>query len=319
MSETEIPVRVARIETVAERIKRVRLVPCDGNPLPRFSAGSHIVVTIRNGPRTIKNPYSLMSSVDDTEGYEISVLHTQESHGGSRYIHEKLFEGAFVSISHPTNLFALDMRASKHLLIAGGIGITPILSMADQLSALEKSFEVHYSTRTPNSGAYVSELKSKYGRRFHHYQTVSGPRIDLAELLAQQPLGTHLYVCGPDSLIDDVLNTAKAMGWPSQHLHAEHFSAPKGGAPFTVQLAQSGKAIKINEDETILQALEAAGLEPPYLCRGGACGQCETRVVDCDGVIEHNDHYLSDEEKASGEKIMICVSRLKGATLTLDL
>lgn len=319
MSETEIPVRVARVETVAERIKRIRLVPRDGNPLPKFSAGSHIVVTMRDGSKTIKNPYSLMGDVGDTEGYEISVLHTTNSHGGSKFVHEKLFEGAFVTISHPTNLFALDMRASKHLLIAGGIGITPMMSMADQLASLEKPFEIHYSTRTPSSGCYVAELRSRYGRRLHHYQTVSGPRIDLQGLLEQQPLGTHLYVCGPEAMINDVLNLAKEAGWPSQHLHAEHFSAPKGGAPFMVQLARSGKSITINEDETILQALEAAGLEPPYLCRGGACGQCETRVVACDGTIQHNDHYLSDEEKASGEKIMICVSRLKGNSLTLDL
>lgn len=319
MSNTEIPVRVARVDTVAERIKRIRFVSRDGEPLPKFSAGSHIVVTMHDGPKTIKNPYSLMGSLGDTEGYEISVLHTLNSHGGSKFVHEKLHEGALVTISHPTNLFPLDLRANKHLLFAGGIGITPIMSMADQLSASEKHFEIHYSTRTCTSGAYIAELKSRHGRRLHHYDDGAGQVIDFNGLLDQQPLGTHLYVCGPEGMINAVLNLAKQKGWPSQHLHAEHFSAPKGGAPFLVNLARSGKSIEIKADETILQALESAGVEPPYLCRGGACGQCETNVVACSGTIIHNDHYLSDEEKASGEKIMICVSRLKGESLTLDL
>jgi ferredoxin-NADP reductase len=319
MSGNEIPVRVARVETVAERIKRVRLVSSNGQPLPMFSAGSHIVVTMRDGSKTIKNAYSLMGALDDTEGYEISVLRTTNSHGGSQFVHEKLYEGALVSVSHPSNLFSIDLRARKHLLIAGGIGITPIMSMADQLAALGAQFELHYSTRTPGAGAYVAELRARYGKKLHHYQTVSGLRIDLPVLLGQQPLGTHLYVCGPEPMIEDVLAQAKQLGWPSQNLHAEHFSAPKGGAPFTVELAQSGRRIEVKEDETILQAMEAAGLEPPFLCRGGACGQCETRVVSCDGTIQHNDHYLSDEEKSSGDKIMICVSRLKGTHLTLDL
>lgn len=319
MSDTEIPVRVTRIATVAERIKRIRLESRDGSPLPRFSAGSHIVLTMHDGPKTIKNPYSLMGALDDAHAYEISVLHTLDSHGGSKFVHEKLHEGALITISHPTNLFPIDLRAGKHLLFAGGIGVTPIMCMADQLAISGKNYEIHYSTRTRTSGAYVTDLKTRHDRRVHHYDTEAGELIDFKGLLEQQPLGTHLYVCGPEAMINFVLDLAKQMGWPDQHLHAEHFSAPKGGDPFMVQLARSGRSIKINSDETILQALEAAGVEPPYLCRGGACGQCETRVVACSGTIVHNDHYLSDEEKASGEKIMICVSRLKGESLTLDL
>ncbi len=319
MSGADIPVRVSRVETVAERIKRIRFVPVDGQPLPTFSAGAHTVVTMRDGARTIKNPYSLMGPLNDTSGYEISVLRTSNSHGGSQFVHEKLFEGAFVTISHPSNLFALDLRARKHLLIAGGIGITPIMAMADQLSEMGAPFELHYSTRTPSSGAYVDELKQRYGRKVHHYQTVSARRIDLANLLSQQPLGTHLYVCGPDVMIEDVLRLAREAGWPDQHLHAEHFTSPRGGLPFDVELSKSAKTVRVKEDESILQALEAAGLEPPYLCRGGACGQCETAILGCDGSIQHYDHYLTEEEKASGRKIMICVSRIKGQRITLDL
>ena len=319
MSGSDIAVRVARIDTVAERIKRIRLVRTNGGPLPTFSAGSHVVIAMREDNRTIKNPYSLMGSLSDSSGYEISVLKTEKSHGGSQFVHDRLYEGAAVSISHPFSLFPLDMRARKHLLIAGGIGITPIMAMADQLALLEKPFELHYSTRTPASGAYVELLKSKYGRKVHHYQTVSERRIDLMHLLSQQPLGTHLYVCGPEGMIDAVLQFGKEAGWPQQHLHAERFTALRGGFPFTVQLARSERTVAVKEDESILQALESAGLEPPFLCRGGACGQCETKVLACDGAIQHNDHYLSDEEKTSGKKIMICCSRVRGASVTLDL
>lgn len=319
MSDDDIEVRVARVQSVAERIKRIRLVRNDGLPLPTFSAGSHIVVTMRDGNRTIKNAYSLMGPLGDTSGYEISVLRTSNSFGGSRFVHDKLYEGSFLSISQPFNLFPIDMRARKHLLIAGGIGVTPIMSMADQISTLQIPFELHYSTRTPGSGAYVKFIKNRYGRAAHHYQTVSESRMNLEHLLSQQPLGTHLYVCGPDTMIDSVLEIAKEAGWPSQHLHAERFTAPKGGLPFVVELAKSGKTIEVKEDESILHALEAAGLEPPFLCRGGACGQCETGVVACEGSLLHNDHYLSEEEKDAGEKIMICVSRIKGSKLTLDM
>ncbi|WP_439541920.1 PDR/VanB family oxidoreductase [Hyphomicrobium sp.] len=319
MSGAEIPVRVARVEVVAERIKRIRFVPVDGRPLPTYSAGAHTVVTMRDGAKTIKNPYSLMGPLNDTTGYEISVLKTSNSHGGSLFVHEKLYEGAFVSISPPSNLFALDLRARKHLLIAGGIGITPISAMAEQLSQIGAPFELHYSTRTPSSGAYVDELKQRYGRKLHHYQTVSNRRINLENLLGHQPLGTHLYVCGPDAMIEDVLRLSREAGWPDEHLHAEHFTAPRSGMPFNVELAKSAKTVRVNEDESILQALESAGLEPPYLCRGGACGQCETGVVNCDGNILHYDHYLTDEEKQAGRKIMICVSRIKGSNITLDL
>lgn len=319
MSTGEIPVRVARIEPAAERIRRIRLVPMDGRALPTFSAGAHVVLRMRDGDRTIRNAYSLMGPLDDNTGYEISVLRTNASRGGSLFIHERLDEGALLSITHPYNLFALDLRARKHLLIAGGIGITPVMAMAEQLSALGAAYELHYSTRTPGSGAYVDALRQKHGRKLHHYQTASSRRIDLANLLSQQPLGTHLYVCGPDAMIEDVLRRAKDAGWPDQHVHSEHFTAPRGGLPFDVALLRSERTVRVQEDESILHALEAAGLNPPYLCRGGACGQCETAVVSCDGSILHYDHYLTEEEKQAGGKIMICVSRVKGPRITLDL
>ncbi|MBI3674292.1 MAG: 2Fe-2S iron-sulfur cluster binding domain-containing protein, partial [Rhizobiales bacterium] len=134
-----------------------------------------------------------------------------------------------------------------------------------------------------------------------------------------QPLGTHLYVCGPAGMINGVLGQARGLGWPAQNLHAEEFLAPPLGKPFKAVLAKSGKTIEVAAHQSILEAAEAAGIDAPYLCRGGACGQCETNVTACTGTIEHNDHFLEPQDKASGRKIMICVSRIDGSQITLDL
>ena len=140
-----------------------------------------------------------------------------------------------------------------------------------------------------------------------------------ARLLERQPLGTHLYVCGPSGMIDGVLSMARDAGWPDQNLHSERFLAPPAGSRFRVVLQRSNKEISVGEHQSILEAIEAAGVQAPFLCRGGACGQCESAVVSCDGALEHNDHYLSTTDKASGRRIMICVSRLQGRELVLDL
>ena len=138
-------------------------------------------------------------------------------------------------------------------------------------------------------------------------------------ILENQPLGTHLYVCGPAGMINGVLGTAVKNGWPKQNLHSEEFLAPPIGKPFMAELAKSKRTIEVAAHQSILEAVEAAGIDAPYLCRGGACGQCETNVIACDGALEHNDHFLEAEDKASGTKIMICVSRIKGNGITLDL
>lgn len=307
--------RIEAVADVADAVREYVLVRPDGAALPAFEPGAHVTVRVPDG--TLRK-YSLCGDPSERGRWRIAVKREDAGRGGSRSLHERARAGDAIEVSAPDNAFAL-VPASAYLFIAGGIGITPIMAMAEQLQQIGAPFELHYSTRTPSSGAYVDELKRKYGRKLHHYQTVSAQRIDLTNLLGQQPLGTHLYVCGPDAMIEDVLRLAKEAGWPSQHVHAEHFTAPRGGLPFDVELTKSGRTIRVKEDESILQALESAGLEPPYLCRGGACGQCETAVVSCDGSILHYDHYLTDEEKQAGNKIMICVSRLKGSRITLDL
>jgi dimethylamine monooxygenase subunit B len=316
---TDIRVRVAEAVTVANGVKRFRFVTLDGSPLPEFSGGAHTVVTMRDGDRVRRNPYSLMGSPYDGSSYQISVLKTQDSRGGSVFMHDKVTAGSELMISQPVNLFPVDRRGRKHLLIAGGIGITPFIAMMIQLSREDLPFELHYCNRSADRGAYVADLKTAYGHRVHTYYDDKSDVLPLARLLDGQPLGTHLYVCGPTGMIDWTLGLARKAGWPDENVHSERFLAPPGGKPFDVTLAKSKKTFTVAEFQSILEAVEAAGVDAPYLCRGGACGMCETAVVSCAGTLKHNDHYLPDEEKASGKKIMICVSRIDGSNLVLDL
>lgn len=314
-----IRVRVAETQAVTPHIKRLKLVSVSGAPLPYFSGGAHTVVTMQDNEKTVRNPYSLMSSPFDASAYEISVLRVPNSRGGSVFIHDRLHEGSEVDISYPVNLFPLDRRAKKHLFIAGGIGITPFMAMSMQAMRENMPFELHYGMKSPEAGAYWQLLKSIHGPRVRTYFESAGEKVPITRILDGQPLGTHLYVCGPAAMIDWVLDEAHEAGWPDENVHYERFSAPPAGKPFDVELRKSKRTILVGADQSILEAIEAAGLTAPYLCRGGACGQCETAVSHCGGTIEHNDHFLSEAEKASGAKIMICVSRTNGGKLVLDL
>jgi len=317
---TDMPVRVAAVTEVAERVKRFRLESLDGAPLPFFSGGAHVVVSMQDDGRLRRNPYSLMSSPHDPSGYEISVLRVEQSRGGSAFMHEHVKAGDRLVISQPVNLFPIDHRGRKHILLAGGIGITPFIAMMEQLSREGRAFELHYAVRTRTHGAYWKNLQERYGaHRVKIYCDAESLFIPTATLLEFQPLGTHLYVCGPGGMIDGVLNQARQAGWPEQNLHCERFLAPPPGKPFRIVLQRSQKEIAVEEHQSILEAVEAAGIDAPFLCRGGACGQCETAIASLDGVLEHNDHYLSEAEKAAGRKLMICVSRFKGPELVLDL
>lgn len=314
----KLNVRVAEVVPVNELITRFRFVSRDGSALPAFSGGAHTVVEMDdNGTRRL-NPYSLMSDPEDTSGYEISVRRDDQGRGGSLFMHRHVRPGMEMVLSHPVNLFGLDNRAKKHLMIAGGIGITPFLAQVAQLSHFGGRWEMHYAARNRALGAYMDRLTSAHPDKVHCYFDEEEQRIDLGTILSMQPIGTHLYVCGPKGMIAWVLSTAERMGWPKQALHSEEFIAPGTGLPFTVELAASGKTLTVGPTQSLLEAMEAAGVDAPYLCRGGACGQCETAVVRCDGTILHRDHWLTPEEQAEGRKIMPCVSRFEGKTLVID-
>ena len=314
----KLAVRVAEVVPVNALIKRFRFVARDGSDLPAFSGGSHVVVEMDDQGHRRLNPYSLMSDPEDRSGYAISVRRDDAGRGGSLFMHDKVRPGMEMVISHPLNLFPLDTRAKKHLMIAGGIGITPFLAQIGQVSQQGGRFELHYAARSRALGAYMAELKAAHGDRVQCYFDEEGMAIDLKGLLARQPIGTHLYVCGPKGMLNWVRATAGAAGWPVGAVHFEEFLAPGSGQVFTAELALSGKTVTVGTHQSLLEAIEAAGVDAPYLCRGGACGQCETTVLRCDGQLLHRDHWLTPEDLAAGQKIMPCVSRFEGTTLILE-
>jgi ferredoxin-NADP reductase len=314
----KIAVKVTDIVVLNDLVKRFRFRRVDGGLMPTFSGGAHTVVEMQDGVLTRLNPYSLMSDPMDQTAYEISVRRDDEGRGGSLYMHKQVKVGDEMTISYPVNLFSLDLRAKKHLFIAGGIGITPFLAQIKQLERFNGNWELHYSCRSQALGSYVDHLTNHHPNETHVYFDDQSQQIDLTGLLDGQPLGTHVYVCGPKGMIDWVRKTAEAEGWPREAVHYEEFLAPQPGKPFEVKLAMSNKVIQVGEQESLLEAMEREGVDAPYLCRGGACGQCETRVIDYEGNFIHRDHWLDDAEHASGDVIMPCVSRFLGKTLVLD-
>ena len=313
-----IDVQVTKVVEVNSLVKRFHFASVDGLKLPAFSGGAHVVIEMQDGDKVRRNPYSLMSSPFETADYQISVRRDDEGRGGSLFMHNEVTQGMHMRLSLPINLFALDKRSPKQLFIAGGIGITPFISQAAQMKVTGGEFELHYGVRSRELSSYVDELSELYGHRVHAYISEEGDELDFDKLLTSQPAGTHLYVCGPESMTNLVIERAKAHGWPDYHVHFEHFSHAPSGKPFTVQLQTSGISVEVGKDQSMLEAMEAAGVDAPYLCRGGACGHCETTVVEMDGEIQHEDHWLEDDEKASGDKIIPCVSRFCGKRLVIE-
>lgn len=319
MSGVEIPVRVTEIEQATPAVRRFRLARTDGGTLPPFAAGCHVVVLMPADGRTIRNAYSLVDRAEDGSSYRIGVLRTQDSRGGSRFMHENVVVGSELRITVPVNLFPLFLPGRRHLLVAGGIGITPIYAMAEELRRLGADYQIHYAVRGEAHGAFIAELRARHGDRLRLYRNDCQEILAMSDILPDQPFGTHLYVCGPAGMIEAVLEEGRASGWPEENLHFERFQAPPAGDPFSVRLARAGITCEVRGDQSLLEALEAAGVDAPFLCRGGACGQCEVGVCEADGALIHNDHYLTPAERASGKKIMLCVSRLAGRELVLDL
>ncbi len=314
----KIAVKVTDIVEVNGLVKRFKFERTDGELMPTFSGGAHTVIEMDDHGSRRLNPYSLMSSPLDRSAYTISVRRDDEGRGGSLFMHNHVKKGMEMTISNPVNLFSLDLRGRKYLMIAGGIGITPFLSQIAQLDSSNGNFELHYSVRSKSLASYADTLTEKYPNNVNIYHDDQNEAIDLENLLDGQPLGTHIYVCGPKGMIEWVRNSASDAGWPREAVHYEEFLAPEPGKPFEVKLAVSNKVIQVGETQSLLEAIEAAGVDAPYLCRGGACGMCETEVIGYDGKFIHNDHWLEDVEHKSGKKIMPCVSRFEGKTLVLD-
>jgi vanillate O-demethylase ferredoxin subunit len=327
MSADLITVRVARRSTEAEDICSYELVSADGAPLPEFSAGAHIDVHVRPG---LVRQYSLCNAPAERHRYLIGVLRDAASRGGSRAMHDEIHEGTSLQISVPKNHFPL-AGARRSLLLAGGIGVTPMLAMAEALSAQGADFALHYCTRSPERTAFRARLQDAPFASRVRFHFDSAQPLDLPALLAAEDRAAHVYYCGPAGFIAHVKACAAAAGWPAQQLHVEYFGAASGTAaapaaaaggdsgdqPFEIRLASSGAVYTVPADRSALSVLRDAGVFVPASCEQGVCGTCLTRVLE--GVPDHRDLYLTEEEQQANDIFAPCCSRACGGTLVLDL
>lgn len=317
MSELNLLVKSIRME--AQGINSFELVDPEGKDLPSFEAGAHVDVNLPGG---IVRSYSLAGNPTDKARWVLGVLKEPKSKGGSIAMHEKVRVGEVIKLGAVRNLFPLEKDAKHSILIAGGIGITPLKSMAHKLASEGKSFELHYCARTSQNIAFADELKVivPEGKLYIHLdQGDPAKGLNIKALLENPQPGTHLYFCGPGGFMKACEESSSH--WPKGAVHSEHFKAPEpvqnstpDGA-FEVHLARSGVTIQVPQDQTIVRAIELTGRRVPTSCLSGLCGACKVEYLD--GEVDHRDFILSDEEKQ--KCLTVCVSRAKSKSLSLDL
>ncbi|MHC8308688.1 PDR/VanB family oxidoreductase [Pseudomonas sp. GT1P32] len=316
-----IEVVVTRKRREAEGIFSLELAAVDRRPLPAFSAGSHIDVHLPNG---LVRQYSLCNHPAENHRYLLGVLLDPASRGGSKAMHEQVQEGSRLRISEPRNLFPLQPAAGGSVLFAGGIGITPILCMAERLAQIGAAFELHYCARSTDRMAFIEYLRhSTFADRVHVHvdDGEDAQRLDAVRVLSMPATDRHLYVCGPNGFMEHVLGTARALGWAEAQLHREYFvgaAVPASEAgDFEVQLASSGRCLQVPAHRSVAQVLLEAGIDIPLSCEQGICGTCITRVLE--GEPEHRDMFFTDAERARNDQFTPCCSRARSARLVLDL
>jgi vanillate O-demethylase ferredoxin subunit len=322
MTAALLSVRVARKAFETPQICRFELVAAPGVSLPPFAAGAHIDVHTASG---LIRQYSLCNNPSESHRYVIGVLRDPASRGGSVELVDKLNAGDILQISAPRNHFPLIESVPHSLLLAGGIGITPLLCMAERLAAQAASFEFHYCVRSHASAAFLERMAASSFAARLHLHCDDGPlaqRADFAKLLADVRADTHLYVCGPSGFMDAVLAAARAADWPESQLHWEYFAASTttdktASHSFELQLASSGKVLSVPADRSAAQVLIDAGINVALSCEQGICGSCLTPVLD--GIPEHRDMFLTPAERAANDQFTPCCSRARTQRLVLDL
>lgn len=322
MTSATLDVVVRAAVPVADDVLQVRFARPDGAPLPPFTPGAHIDLHLAPG---LVRQYSLCGAMEEACAYTIAVKREAQSRGGSRAVHERLRVGTALAISAPRNHFPIDLDAAHSVLVAGGIGITPLLCMARALQRRGRSFHLHYFARSAAQAAFLDLLGSPGFREkntLHLGQGHGETEASLREALSRPPEGAELYLCGPRGFMDRVCAVAAERGWPKQRVHLEYFSAdtpPVLAATDAIQvtLARSGQVLSVPPGTTIVDALRGAGVSIDTSCEQGVCGTCVTRVLD--GTPDHHDLFLTDEEKARGDCMAPCVSRARTPHLVLDL
>ncbi|MDR7154360.1 vanillate O-demethylase ferredoxin subunit [Sphingobium xenophagum] len=314
-----LELRVAARREEALDIISLRLVDAQGRELPSFAAGAHIDLELPGG---LVRQYSLCSAAG-RDGYEIAILRDPASRGGSVAAHA-LTVGQMVRASSPRNHFPVAPGATHSILLAGGIGITPLLCMAETLALAGDSFVMHYCTRSADRTAFRTRIAQAHFADSVHFHYDDGPedqRFSTAQILVEPQPGAHLYICGPAGFIDHVLNTAHLAGWPPTQVHREYFatgaSTDTANGAFMLKLASNGQTIHVPAHMSAAQALEASGIVIPLSCEQGICGACLTRVIE--GEPDHRDLFLTDAEHAANNQFTPCCSRAKSAALVIDL
>lgn len=316
-----LSVTVRRKTAETPDVFSLELVAAENAALPSFSAGAHIDLHCPNG---LVRQYSICNTPGSGDHYLIGVLREPQSRGGSNSIHDSVREGDRLVIGAPRNHFQLREEAPRSLLLAGGIGITPLLSMAGRLSTIQAAFELHYCARSRERAAFVQHIEtSAYAgsTTFHFSNGRQEGRLDFPALLSRRVSGTHLYVCGPRSFVKAAQDCALAYGWPEDAVHREYFAGepvePARNREFRVRLASTGAVLVVKADKSVAETLIEHGIDLPMSCEQGVCGTCLTRLLA--GVPDHRDSYLTPEEHARNDVFMPCCSRAKDDLLVLDL
>lgn len=316
-----LQVRVRATTYEARSILGFELVPLDpATPLPAFTAGAHIDVHLPGG---LLRSYSLLNDPKETHRYRIGVNLDAHSRGGSRHMHEQLRTGAVLTISAPRNLFAMDESSPFNVFIAGGIGITPMLSMIARSQALGTPWRLHYAARTREHAGFLDLLATYQGQsgadvQLNFDQESGGRMLDLNAVVAAMPAGAHVYACGPAPMLKAYEQATASL--PPERVHREYFAAQEAAATegsYTVTLARSQRTLQISPGQTLLDGLIAIGAEPTFSCQQGICGTCEVKVLE--GTPDHRDMVLTEAEQAANDRMMVCCSGAKSARLVLDL
>jgi ferredoxin-NADP reductase len=310
-----LDVRLTGIEFAARDIHLFELRRTDGRVLPSAEAGAHIDLHLPNG---LIRQYSLISPDPNPRRYQLGIKRDPASSGGSQFIFDQLKVGQTLAVSEPRNNFPLVQSAEHTVLIAGGIGITPIWAMVQTLQSLKRSWQLHYSCGSRDSMAFLEALQGSASAILHFDDEAGGRFLDVAGIVEQAPREAHFYCCGPSPMLDAFKAACKDI--PPEQVHIEYFtpqSAPDRSGGFLVRLARSNREFVIPPGQSILEVLRCTGMKLPFSCEQGICGSCETAVLS--GIPDHRDSVLTDSEHASNRTMMICCSGCKSETLVLDL
>ncbi len=321
---TTLSVRVRAMTWEAQAVLGLELVPLSPQQaLPAFSAGAHIDLHLKTPQGPLVRSYSLLNDPRETHRYCLGIHLGAASRGGSAQVHQRLRVGDVLTIGAPRNHFPLEESAPHQVFIAGGIGITPMLSMIARAQALGTPWTLYYSARSRELAGFLDRLTSPSGQAggrvvFNFDQENGGRMLDLAAIVAHLPAGAHVYCCGPTPMLQAYEAACAAL--PPERVHREYFAPAQNAATegqYEVELVRAKRTLAVQPGQNLLDALIAIGQEPPFSCREGVCGTCEVRVLE--GEVDHRDMVLSTAERALNDRMMVCCSGAKSARLVLDL